>query len=119
MSRALLDSLGGHDIKILPASEDMLANTVREAVRADEMDWGLPRPADWVRGGGWGAQRAVLFSGLPVAAQVRPRAHAGRRMHYAGRVACSTARTSPARSAAAQTHTPPAAPPPNTPGHLC
>ena len=73
MTRALLDALGGAAIKVLPATEEMLAGTVGEAVRADEIDWALPRPADWVLGGAWGSQRAILFSGLPVAEQVRER----------------------------------------------
>ncbi len=42
----------------------MLYGTVDEAVHQEEIDWAAPRPEDWARGGGWGAQRTVLFSGL-------------------------------------------------------
>lgn len=71
MARALLDSLGGAEIKVLPANEEMLSASVGEAVHAEEIDWSLPRPGDWIRGGAWGSQRVILFSGLQIAEQVR------------------------------------------------
>lgn len=81
MARAILDSVGASAVKVLPATDEMLAGPVSAAVRADELDWSAPRPADWIRGGAWGSQRVVLFSGLPVAAQVgraAPRGATGR-----------------------------------------
>ncbi|EFJ48355.1 hypothetical protein VOLCADRAFT_90942 [Volvox carteri f. nagariensis] len=62
--RALLDSAGGHVVKVLPVTEAMLYGTVDEAVQSGEQDWSAPRPLGGPRGGGWGAQRTVLFSGL-------------------------------------------------------
>lgn len=61
--RATLDSLGGHDIKVLPTSNDMLSNSVEWALQQPEIDWTAPRPPEWVLGGTWGSQRTILFSG--------------------------------------------------------
>jgi hypothetical protein len=77
MARALLDSLGADRVKVLPATQSMLAGPVGAAVREPEADWSAPRPADWIQGGAWGSQRCILFSGLPVSAQVRPRTELG------------------------------------------
>lgn len=60
----MLDSVGGHDIRVLPCTQDMLYGTVDAAVWTPEIDWSQPRPGDWIMGGGWGSQRAVLFAGL-------------------------------------------------------
>ena len=84
MARAILDSVGAPHVKVTPATEEMLQGPVAAAVRAPEPDWGAPRPADWIRGGAWGSQRAVLFSGLPVAAQVGARSWGGGRRGAVG-----------------------------------
>ncbi|GIL58408.1 hypothetical protein Vafri_13539, partial [Volvox africanus] len=68
--RALLDSAGGHVVKVLPVTESMLYGTVDEAVHLAEQDWAAPRVPDGPRGGGWGSQRTVLFSGLGLPAQL-------------------------------------------------
>jgi hypothetical protein len=62
--RATLDSLGAHQVKVLPASDDMLNNSLEAALTAPEVDWSAPRPPEWIRGGTWGSQRTVLFSGM-------------------------------------------------------
>jgi hypothetical protein len=62
--RQLLDELGGHSVKVLPASREMLTERLRDALRSPEPDWGAPRPTDAAYGGGFGAARVVLFSGL-------------------------------------------------------
>lgn len=64
--RATLDALGGHTIKVLPASADMLAGPVGAALSEPEVDWSAPRPPAWILGGAWGSQRTVLFSGACV-----------------------------------------------------
>lgn len=71
MARALLDAVGADSVKVLPATNEMLNGPVEAAIHEQEVDWGAPRPADWIRGGAWGSQRVILFSGLPVAAQVK------------------------------------------------
>ncbi len=50
--------------QVLPVTEAMLYGTVDAAVHTAEQDWSAPRPSKGPRGGGWGAQRTVLFSGL-------------------------------------------------------
>jgi hypothetical protein len=71
IARVLLDTLGAHRVKVLPATQPMLEGSVEAAVHADEVDWGAPRPEGWIMGGAWGSQRTILFSGLPLSAQVR------------------------------------------------
>lgn len=61
--RASLDSLGAQQVKVLPASDDMLTDSVELALLTPEVDWSAPRPQEWIRGGTWGSQRTVLFSG--------------------------------------------------------
>jgi hypothetical protein len=61
--RATLDSLGAQQVKVLPASDDMLNNSLEAALEAQEVDWSAPRPPEWIMGGTWGSQRTVLFSG--------------------------------------------------------
>jgi len=61
--RATLDSLGAHHVKVLPASNDMLNNSVDLALQEPEVDWSAPRPPEWILGGNWGSQRTILFSG--------------------------------------------------------
>jgi hypothetical protein len=79
MVRVMLDTLGAHDVKVLPVLPAMLEGTVAAAAGAPEVDWGAPRPEEWVRGGAWGSQRAVLFSGLSLPTQVGRAAGAGTR----------------------------------------
>ncbi|GLI61119.1 hypothetical protein VaNZ11_003392, partial [Volvox africanus] len=68
--RALLDTAGGHVVKVLPVTESMLYGTVDEAVHLAEQDWAAPRAPDGPRGGSWGSQRTVLFAGLGLSAQL-------------------------------------------------
>lgn len=69
MARALLDAAGARDVKVLPATAEMLHGTVGAAVAEPEVDWAAARAPDWIRGGAWGSQRCILFSGLPLSAQ--------------------------------------------------
>lgn len=64
--RGTLDSLGAQQVKVLPASNDMLNNSVEMALQEPEIDWAAPRPPEWILGGTWGSQRTVLFSGMAV-----------------------------------------------------
>ena len=59
--RALLDSAGGHDVRVLPCRGDALHGSLAQALAAPEPDWAAPRPPDWTRGGEWGSQRVALF----------------------------------------------------------
>lgn len=52
-------------MQVVPVTERMLFESVDETIWAPEVDWSAPRPEAWIRGGGWGSQRVVLFSGLP------------------------------------------------------
>lgn len=71
--RATLDSLGAHQVKVVPASDDMLNDTLDFALATPEVDWSAPRPPEWIQGGGWGSQRTVLFSGADLTLSVRYR----------------------------------------------
>jgi hypothetical protein len=62
--RAILDSAGGHDVKVIPANEEMLFQKMSTAIHLPEPAWDKPRPEDWTRGGDWGSQRTILFSGM-------------------------------------------------------
>lgn len=64
MARATLDQVGGHGVKVLPSTQEMLHEPIDVVIHMPEVDWTQPRPEDWVQGGAWGSQRAVLFSGL-------------------------------------------------------
>jgi hypothetical protein len=66
--RATLDSLGAHDVKVLPARNEMLSGSVALALQQQEIDWSAPRPPAWIAGGTWGSQRTILFSGARGAA---------------------------------------------------
>jgi hypothetical protein len=61
--RATLDSLGAHPVKVLAASDEMLYGSLDAALQEQEIDWSAPRPPEWIRGGTWGSQRTILFSG--------------------------------------------------------
>jgi hypothetical protein len=63
MTRAVLDEAGATAIKVLPVTPQMLTSSVGQAIHEEEVDWGQPRPDNWVHGGAVGAQRTILFSG--------------------------------------------------------
>eukprot|EP00803_Ostreobium_quekettii_P004033 evm.model.scf_665.5 EVM.evm.TU.scf_665.5 scf_665:38896-43254(-) len=67
--RVLLDSAGGHAVKVVPVKADMMAMHVRDAVHLPEPDWEKPRPENFTLGGGWGSQRVIVFGGVRVEAQ--------------------------------------------------
>ncbi|CAL8462278.1 g1809 [Coccomyxa elongata] len=69
MVRAILDSAGGHAVKVIPVKEELLYERMSTAIHLPEPDWGKARPVDWTRGGAWGSQRTILFSGMKLAAQ--------------------------------------------------
>lgn len=64
--RALVDELGGYDVPVIPARAEHAFATLDEVSRECEPDWESPRIVmDGAgRGGGFGTQRAVAFSGL-------------------------------------------------------
>ena len=62
--RAVLDAAGAADVKVLPAKDDMLYERVGLIIGLPEPDWAAPRPPESSRGGDWGAQRTILFSGM-------------------------------------------------------
>jgi hypothetical protein len=70
-TRVLLDGAleGGTGVALIPATPALLEAPVGLAFQSMEPDWGAPVPADWVHGGGWGAQRTIAFSGLAADAQ--------------------------------------------------
>lgn len=68
--RAVLDALHARHIKVLVCDAALLDTPVAAAAATAEMDWTAPRPPNAAGGGGWGSQRAILFTGLTVAAQV-------------------------------------------------
>jgi hypothetical protein len=70
MIRAILDSLNAPHIKVIICDDQILHLPQRDAVAAPEPAWEAPR-VDESGGGGWGSQRAALFSGVSAAAQVR------------------------------------------------
>ena len=65
--RAILDYAGGHDVKVIPCKEDMLFERMDVIIRLPEPDWASARPEGWTRGGAWGSQRTILFSGMKCA----------------------------------------------------
>ncbi|KAK9818233.1 hypothetical protein WJX72_009160 [[Myrmecia] bisecta] len=69
MVRVILDSAGGEAVKVVPCMGPMLYETVEVALQSPEPEWNEPRPEQWTRGGAWGAQRVILFSGMKLAAQ--------------------------------------------------
>jgi hypothetical protein len=62
--RVILDSAGGHEIKVIPCTEELLHQSVESVLRLPEPQWELPRPDNWTRGGAWGSNRAILFAGM-------------------------------------------------------
>ncbi|EIE24175.1 hypothetical protein COCSUDRAFT_41460 [Coccomyxa subellipsoidea C-169] len=69
MVRAILDSAGGHAVKVIPVKDELLYEKMSTAIHLPEPDWGAARPQGWTRGGAWGSQRTILFSGMKLAAQ--------------------------------------------------
>jgi hypothetical protein len=64
--RVLVDELGGYDVPVIPARAEHAFATLEEVAAEREPDWEAPRGVGEgaSRGGGFGAQRAVAFSGL-------------------------------------------------------
>ena len=62
--RVLVDELGGYDVPVIPARSEHAWMTLEEVARTREPDWESPRDAALARGGQYGSQRAVIFSGL-------------------------------------------------------
>ena len=63
--RQLLDELGGHEVKVVLLGDEVVrSQTLAGALRTPEPDWGAPRPGTTPAGGGAGAPRVLLFSGL-------------------------------------------------------
>jgi hypothetical protein len=62
--RVLVDELGGYDVPVIPARSEHAWMTLEEVARTREPDWESPRDAALARGGEYGSQRAVIFSGL-------------------------------------------------------
>lgn len=65
--RAILDAAGGREVKVIPCDDAMLYEPMSRAVSLPEPDWEQPRPEGWTRGGAWGSQRTILFSGMKCA----------------------------------------------------
>lgn len=62
--RVILDTAGGHEVKVIPCTDDLLQEPVEKVLRQPEPQWELPRPDNWTRGGSWGSCRVILFSGM-------------------------------------------------------
>jgi hypothetical protein len=66
--RTLIDELGGYDVPVIPARSEHAWMTLEEVTREREPDWESPRTnassADAARGGEYGSQRMLAFSGL-------------------------------------------------------
>jgi len=62
--RAVLDAAGGKAVKVIPCNDAMLYEPMSTVVGLPEPDWEQPRPEGWTRGGAWGSQRTILFSGM-------------------------------------------------------
>lgn len=61
----VLDAVRAQDVKVVPCTESMLFSPLAQALAHPEPDWEAPRPSGWeYRGGSWGSQRTILFSGL-------------------------------------------------------
>ena len=65
--RAILDAAGGREVKVIPCDDGMLYEPMSRAVSLAEPDWEQPRAEGWTRGGAWGSQRTILFSGMKYA----------------------------------------------------
>lgn len=71
MVRVLLDTLGANDVKVVVSTNEMLHMPAIRALQAPEPAWDEPRDMDSVGyGGGWGAQRTILFAGLRYAHEI-------------------------------------------------
>ena len=66
--RTLIDELGGYDVPVIPARSEHAWMTLEEVTREREPDWESPRTnaanAGAARGGEYGSQRMLAFSGL-------------------------------------------------------
>lgn len=66
--RTLIDELGGYDVPVIPARSEHAWMTLEEVTREREPDWESPRTnaanAGGARGGEYGSQRMLAFSGL-------------------------------------------------------
>ena len=71
MIRALLDICEAHHVRLIVGDRATLLKPQHQAVREAEVDWAAPRTPLQAGGGGWGSQRAIMFSGLSIAQQVR------------------------------------------------
>ena len=49
---------------MIPCNDDMLYEPMSRAISLPEPNWEQPRPEGWTRGGDWGSQRTILFSGM-------------------------------------------------------
>ena len=65
--RAILDGAGAQHVKVIPCKDDMLYERMGLIIGLPEPDWAAPRPPSHSRGGDWGAQRTILFSGMKCA----------------------------------------------------
>lgn len=68
--RALLDQVGGQGIALVPSTPELLRAPLGYVLKVEEPAWDKPMPVSWKHGGGWGAQRIVLMSGMGLRAQV-------------------------------------------------
>lgn len=62
--RVIVDELGGYDVPVIPARSEHAWMTLEEVARSPEPDWESPRGFCTARGGEYGSQRALAFSGL-------------------------------------------------------
>lgn len=62
--RVIVDELGGYDVPVIPAISEHTWMTLEEVARSPEPDWESPRVVSTARGGEYGSQRALAFSGL-------------------------------------------------------
>ena len=63
--RELLDELGGHDVPVVPVAQSYLKNPLLETLSIPEPNWENPRnEEEFNKGGEYGSQRCVIFSGL-------------------------------------------------------
>jgi hypothetical protein len=71
MIRVLLDELHAEHVKVIIGDHETLLKPQSEVLDLPEIDWAARRGPRQGGGGGWGSQRAILFSGLSIAQQVR------------------------------------------------
>eukprot|EP00951_Prasinocladus_malaysianus_P044398 scaffold571903_cov46-Prasinocladus_malaysianus.AAC.1 len=58
-----MDELGWAETRVVPVTSSMLYEPLSLALDKAEPNWEEPRTDQW-QGGGWGAERILLFSGL-------------------------------------------------------